>query len=277
MSPKLSEDEQPQVHAVVPFNIDNEFVGVIRLDFSTPREFAAPEQTFFITLMEYCAQALHRAKLTEQIGQLATARERQRLSRDLHDSVKQLLFASSTLAEGIPGLYERAPERAKKYTNDLVNLNRAALAELQSLLFEMRPEAIVTTPFMDLVQNLCTALRGHKSITISLDYDGPEKIYFPVDVHVAFYRLVQETLNNVYKHSDATQVDIQAAYDNRRFNMTIRDNGKGFDLDSHSTGFGMNTMRERAENVGAIFTIHSVVGEGTTITLERQINATPSA
>lgn len=268
LTPNLLPEEQHQSWAMLPFNINNDVVGAIGLGFNAPTEFDTGERNFLLTLTEYYAQALHRAQLTEQLALHAATRERQRLARDLHDSVKQLLFASSAIAQSLPRLWEKSGERAHEYTADVVNLNLAALAELQTLLLELRPESILKTSYMALLSNLCNGLRGHHAITIDIDYDGPDELYFPPDVHVSMYRLTQEILNNVNKHSHATKLTVHCEHDSQHFKITIEDNGVGFDPSSTSRGFGLNTMRERAEAMGASLTVASEAGTGTRITLE---------
>lgn len=265
---ELLSDAQNQSWAVIPFNINDEVVGAISLEFDTPKAFEEVQQTFLITLTEYCAQALHRAKLTEQIGLIAAAKERQRLSRDLHDSVKQLLFSSSTIAQALPRTIENSPDKARRFADDIYKLNLAALAELQSLLLEMRPEAIVLSPFMMLINTLGDGLRGRKAITVNVSYEGSGDVFLSPTTHIGLYRLAQEALNNIYKHSEATQVDIDCSYNAAVFRMTISDNGKGFDPKRTSMGFGLSTMHERAEAVGATLTMSSEVGKGTTVSVE---------
>ncbi|MEQ8676047.1 MAG: GAF domain-containing sensor histidine kinase [Aggregatilineales bacterium] len=264
----LSAEEQHQSWAILPFHVNNAVNGAIALGFNAPTDFSIGEKNFLLTVTEYYAQALHRARLTETLTHHAASQERQRLSRDLHDSVKQLLFASSTLAQSLPRLWQQSNPRSREYTDDVVNLNRAALAELQTLLLEMRPEAIVATPFTILITNLCNGLRGHKSIEIELVYDGPEKLLLPPDVHVAMYRLTQETLNNVNKHSHASQLLISYGADVDTFHMTISDNGIGFEVEEHGVGFGLHTMREWADSIGATIQIVSEIGEGTHVTVK---------
>lgn len=263
--------ETSQSWAVIPFNINDEVVGAISLEFDTPKAFEEAQQTFLITLTEYCAQALHRAKLTEQIGLTAAAQERQRLSRDLHDSVKQLLFSSSTIAQALPRTIENNPDKARRFATDIYNLNLAALAELQSLLLEMRPQAIVMSPFMTLIHTLADGLRGRKAITVNVQHEGTVDVFLSPTTHIALYRLAQEALNNIYKHSEATQVDIECVYTGAVFSMTIQDNGKGFDTETPSMGFGLSTMHERAEAVGATLSIHSEIGKGTTVAVAVQL------
>lgn len=271
MADEFSARDTNQSWAVIPFNINDEVVGAISLAFDTPKAFEEVQQTFLITLTEYCAQALHRAKLTEQIGLMAAAKERQRLSRDLHDSVKQLLFSSSTIAQALPRTIDNNPDKARRFADDIYKLNLAALAELQSLLLEMRPEAIVMSPFMTLINTLSDSLRGRKAIIVNVTHEGADRLFLSPTIHIGLYRLAQEALNNIYKHSEATQVDIVCHYDADMFRMSIRDNGSGFDVMIPSTGFGLNTMRERAETVGATLNITSEIGKGTTVSVEVRV------
>jgi len=251
----LSSVETHQAWAVLPFNVNNDMIGAVGLGFDAPRDFDETERAFLLTLTEYCAQALERAHLTEQTRELAAMEERQRLSRDLHDSVKQILFASTTRADLLSTIWDDPPPKARKYLEDVIFLNRAALAEMQTLLLEMRPDAIMGAPFMSLVENLCHGLRGHKQIMVSID--GPDEVYLPGAVHVALYRLAQEALNNVIKHSQASQLTVTGQYDETQFRLIIHDDGVGFDPEEINSGFGLKMMRERAEAVGAAFEIRS--------------------
>ncbi|MFW5748974.1 MAG: PAS domain S-box protein [Chloroflexota bacterium] len=264
----LSPQETHQSWAVLPFNINGELIGVIGLGFDMPHDFDANERNFLITLSDYFGHAMERAQLTEQIHQLAAFEERQRLSRELHDSVKQIIFASSTIAEALPDMWQRSPQQAEEYTEEINRLNRAALAEMKTLLLEMRPESIAQSPLNHLLQNLCQGLRGRKRMQTHFDYIGPDELLLPPDTHVALYRLTQEAFTNVAKHSQATRLAVTCTYDDRTFYLCIEDNGIGFDIQRASIGFGLNTMRERAESIGATFNIRSVVDEGTRVIVD---------
>lgn len=254
-TPDLSSAEEHQAWAVLPFNVNNDVIGAVGLGFNAPRDFDETERAFLLTLTEYCAQALEHAHLTEQMREYAALEERQRLSRDLHDSVKQILFASTTRADLLPTIWGDPPPQVRKYLEDVVVLNRAALAEMQTLLFEMRPDAIMGAPFMSLVENLCQGLRGRTPVMVSID--GPDEVYLPGDAHVALYRLTQEALNNVVKHSGASHLTVTGQYDDTEFRLIIHDDGVGFDPDEITSGFGLRMMRERAEAVGAVFEVRS--------------------
>lgn len=268
MTSNLSSEEQHQAWAILPFNIRDHFIGAIGLGFGSARTFDEAEQSFFLTLTDYCAQALDRARLTEQARAVAAFEERQRLARDLHDAVSQVLFASASISESLPRIWERDSQKGMAYLQNVVTLNRGALAEMRKLLLELRPEAIVRAPFGELLTHLARALEAQKEIRVELHLDIEGDGLFPPDAHVAFYRISQEAINNVAKHSGAARLDIKCVYRDRNFRLVIEDNGRGFDPKRASMGIGMNSMRERAAAIGATVTIDGEVNRGTKLTIE---------
>jgi signal transduction histidine kinase len=150
-----------------------------------------------------------------------------------------------------------------------VTLNRAAMAEMRKLLLELRPSAIVQTPFSKLLQQLIYAAQGLDEIDADFEYDGPEEMVLNPETQVALYRIAQEAVNNVTKHSGAKHLSIAFSGNGLGpVRLVITDNGRGFDPARTTMGLGMNTMRERAERAGATFEVHSAPGEGTRITVQ---------
>ncbi|NJL94952.1 MAG: hypothetical protein HC915_15140 [Anaerolineae bacterium] len=176
-----------------------------------------------------------------------------------------MLFASVVRAEVLGKVAQRSPQKVALYADEVTTLNRAALAEMQTLLLEMRPESILRASFFTLLENLCRGLQGRKLMRMELDWQGLKELYLSADAHITFYRLAQEALSNVIRHSEATQLTVRCGYHGGFFTLVIQDNGKGFDLKSGSMGFGLNTMRERARHVGGKFNLWSSPGEGTRI------------
>ncbi len=136
----------------------------------------------------------------------AVTAERTRLARDLHDAVTQTLFAASLIAEVLPELWAVDEAEAQKSTEELRQLTRGALAEMRTLLLELRPAALTQARFGDLLKQLCEALTGRARLPIRLTVEGDRPL--PPDVQVALYRIAQESLNNVFKYPRATQVDV---------------------------------------------------------------------
>jgi two-component system nitrate/nitrite sensor histidine kinase NarX len=215
---------------------------------------------------DQAAIAVRNAQLYQQAKELATLQERQRLARDLHDAVSQTLFSASLIAETLPRLWQRDPDEVWQHLNDLQCLTRGALAEMRSLLLELRPKALEETDIGTLLRHLVGALGGHAQIKVDLEIVGQRLLHS--EVQVAFYRIAQEALNNVVKHAHASEVGVLFYNRPDRVELTIIDNGRGFVEKQQSSGhLGLRIMRERAESVGATLLIRSEPSAGTEIKL----------
>ena len=147
---------------------------------------------------------------------------------------------------------------------------------MRTLLMELRPSALEEAHLEDLLRQLGDAAAGREGIPISITTDG--RCPLPPDVHIAFYRIAQEALNNALKHARASQVNIQlrklapASSTNGDLRqgaiLTVQDDGRGFHIDQvPSSHLGLNIMRERAQAIGATLTVESQPGQGTQITV----------
>lgn len=202
--------------------------------------------------------------LAEKAAQEAVAGERARLARDLHDAVTQTLFSASLTAEVLPDLWAADPEEGRQSTEELRQLTRGALAEMRTLLLELRPTALTQSRFEDLLKQLSEAVIGRARLPVRLTVEGERKL--PPEVQVVLYRIAQESLNNIVKYARATQVDIDLILSCTGLHMEIRDNGTGFDQNKiKPTSLGMRIMRERAQSIGADFEVTSRPGKGTSV------------
>ena len=212
-------------------------------------------------------------ELAEKAAEEAVTADRTRLARDLHDAVTQTLFSASLTAEVLPDLWDMDVDEAKKSTEELRQLTRGALAEMRTLLLELRPAALTQTRLSDLIKQLCEAFIGRSRLPITLSIDGDREL--PPEVQVAVYRIAQESLNNVFKYARATQVNVSLFLFAGGLRFEVCDNGIGFDMTvSKPTSLGMRIMRERAEAIGADFHVSSTPGSGTCV--EVTWNANPN-
>jgi two-component system nitrate/nitrite sensor histidine kinase NarX len=159
---------------------------------------------------------------------------------------------------------ERDPEEGRRALEELRLWTRGALAEMRTLLLELRPAALIEKSLADLVRQLgeVAATRARVAVSFGADCDSE----LPDDVKLAFYRIAQEALNNMVKHSRADKVTIHLIIAPREGQLTIADNGRGFEGAAMSNGqLGMGIMRERAESVGARLSIRSIPAGGTTV------------
>ncbi|MFN2152105.1 MAG: PAS domain S-box protein, partial [Anaerolineales bacterium] len=203
--------------------------------------------------------------LAEKAVQDAILSERTRLARDLHDAVTQTLFSSSLIAEVLPDLWEINPTEGRKRLEELRQLTRGALAEMRTLLIELRPNSLVQIPLPDLLRQLCESLIGRARLPIQFSAEGQAHIL--PDVQIALYRITQEALNNIVKHAKATRVIVSLQM-GETIRLMIVDDGSGFDLATISPDhLGLKIMCERAETIGARCSIYSQPGEGTQISV----------
>jgi signal transduction histidine kinase len=204
--------------------------------------------------------------LATKAAEEAVIAERTRLARDLHDAVTQTLFSASLIAEVLPDLWRMDEAEALRSTEELRQLTRGALAEMRTLLLELRPAALTQARFGDLLKQLTEALIGRARLPIRLSVEGERSL--PPEVQVAMYRIAQESLNNVFKYARATQVDVNLILSTAGAHLEISDNGVGFDTSLlKPTSLGMRIMRERAEAIQADFEVSSAPGDGTHVSV----------
>jgi signal transduction histidine kinase len=247
--------------------------------------FDQADRELLVAFADQAAIAIENARLYEEAQAAAALEERSRLARDLHDAVTQTLFSASLIAEALPALWESNPEEGHELLGDLRQLTRGALAEMRTLLLELRPAALVESHLADVLRQLAESVSGRSGIPVRVIQEGCALLELPERVHVALYRIAQEALNNVVKHAQAREVEVrlicssepsadQPGADRRhpaggsalRVELSIRDDGKGFDpavIPPEHLGLGI--IRERAEAIGATLQIDSEVGRGTVI------------
>lgn len=255
-----------QATACLPLIVQDRVLGGVGVSFLRARRMKDGERAFMLALAQQCAQALERARLYEEAQNLAAMNERQRLARDLHDAVSQTLFSANIIAESLPRLWEQnQTARMLHLLEQLSLLNRGAMAEMRTLLVELRPEALLNTRLETLLSQLIDTAKVRKQMDISLKINLQNRQALPPEVHIAFYRIAQESLSNIIKHADATEVVIEFTETRRRVELLVCDNGKGFNPRSASKGIGMVSMRERAEDIQARLRITSHKSKGTRI------------
>ncbi len=224
----------------------------------------SPEERQLATIVgDALAAVIEIDRLHRKETRQAAAEERQALARDLHDAVTQSIYSASLIAEALPALWERDPDEGRQNLERLRRLTRAALAEMRTLLFELRPAALETAPLDSLLERLGDALAGQMQIEVSVVVD---EVDLPADVKIAFYRVTQEAFSNIAKHARATAMTARVLAVEGGATLTVSDDGRGFDPASVPSGhMGLHIMRERLECVAGRLEVDSAPGEGTTI------------
>ncbi len=257
----------------VPLMAQDQVIGMLGLHHQEPNFYTSQHAELALAFASQAAVAIENARLYKQAQELAAMQERQRLARDLHDSVSQSLFSASLSAEVLPRLWERQPEEGRRCLAELHRLTRGALAEMRTLLLELRPAALVETALGDLLSQLAEAIAGRARLPVIRTIEPHPPL--PPEVQVAFYRIAQEALNNVVKHAGASQVEVSlrsasglapAGESKHKIELCISDDGRGFEAGNvPPVSLGLSIMRERAEAINATIEIKSQIGRGTQV------------
>lgn len=259
-----------------------EVYGTLDLYFKKPHAFLDEEINLAKAYADQTILAIDNARLRARVKKAAALAERDRIARDLHDTVTQELFSLSIIADVLPTLWQADPDTGNQALDEIKQLARGALAEMRALLFELRPAALLTTELEQLIRQLCDSFEGRTRIQIQFEYKELNCMV-PADIKVAFYRIVQESLHNVQKHARATEVTIflgkldaskkpcrsienQDPARTSHIQLIIQDNGRGFDTANVGPEhFGLKIIQERAESINADLVFESSPGAGTKV------------
>ncbi|MBK8020769.1 MAG: GAF domain-containing sensor histidine kinase [Chloroflexi bacterium] len=264
--------ERARGYVAAPIRLKNETIGFLNVFSQEAGFYSKTHADRLMTFAELAAIAIQNARLFHQSQALATFQERQRLARDLHDSVSQTLFTCRTMAETALRRWEKDPERAHELVREVYRLTITALAEMRILLLELRPAWLTRVSLKQLFEQYLLPIQTRRQFTLHLAIDDVPTL--PSDVQIALYRIVQESLNNIDKHARARNVIVSARDLDEHLELQISDDGVGFDLEAvPSTSLGLGIIRERAESIRADVKIESRVGEGTRITVNWQKQA----
>jgi nitrate/nitrite-specific signal transduction histidine kinase len=253
----------------VPLTVKDKIYGTVSLYYHEPREFSQEEIGLAAAYADQAALAIENTSLRNQVEETAVAAERHRLARDLHDAVTQTLFSASLIAEMLPRVWDRHPTEARNSLEELRQLTRGALAEMRTLLLELRPVALKEAKLDKVLRYLTEAITSRTRVPISLIVEGESTL--PSDVQVALYRIAQEALNNIAKHAKAGQATVNLSCQPEGVELHISDDGRGFDPNAISSDhLGVGIMRERARKIGATLKIESRPGSGTQVVIAWQ-------
>lgn len=250
-------------HATIPIRAGSEIYGLINVASPEKDHFTSQEleilETIALQVGATVSRIRHFEKEQEQRTELALYEERNRLARDLHDSVNQMLFSITLLSKGLQARIQE--ESLIDPLQEIQTLSNEALIEMRKLIWQLRPDG--------LEQGLMAAIKKYSElINLEVEFELKGILDLPKRVEECLWRVAQEALNNVKKHSGSEYVKIRFERQ-EHVTMVIQDFGKGFDQENaiDTTRYGLKTMRERVEQVEGSFEICSSEGNSTTITV----------
>jgi signal transduction histidine kinase len=254
----------------VPIVARGAIVGAFYLtDKHGAAEFGDEDQELIETFAAHAAVAIQNARLYERSRELNIVEERNRLARELHDSVTQRLFALRLTSEAAASLLERDPAAAQSQLRRLHQLTGEAIDELRAVILALRPATIESEGLAATLAGHVDLLRRAYGLEIALEVAGEPEL--PAASGAEVLRIAQEALQNALRHSGAERLAVRLEATDARLVLSVADEGAGFDSEApalRSRRLGLTSMEERARALGGTLEISSEPGAGTTVRLE---------
>jgi len=255
---------------VVPLRVQGRVLGVLEVESDQIGAFDQSDVAVLQSLADQVAVAVENARLYEQARQLASLEERQKLARELHDSVSQALYGIALGARTARTLLEREPALAQgkqilaeplEYTLSLAD---AALAEMRALIFELRPESLQQEGLAAALAKQADSLRARYHLDVVCRVGAEPEV--SLEAKESLYRIAQEAMHNVVKHARARQIQLELENADGRICLRVCDDGIGFDTQASFPGhLGLQSMRERVNRLGGVIEITSQPAQGTCV------------
>jgi signal transduction histidine kinase len=192
------------------------------------------------------------------------------LARELHDSAKQKAFAALAQLGTANGLFKKKPKAAWNHLVEAENLVYEVIEELTFLIQEMYPVALKEKGLPATLREYVFEWEGRTDIQADVRINDERRL--SLDIEQAIYRVIQEALSNVSRHSRAKHVEVVLSYEKDMMVVIIADNGCGFDREAKLAGVGLRSMRERIESLGGLVEIDSLPDCGTRLTVHLPIH-----
>jgi signal transduction histidine kinase len=255
----------PPMHSFlgVPIRLRREIFGNLYLtDKTTASEFTDDDVEIVTTLAHAAAIAIENARLHARLREATLSEDRERIARDLHDTVIQRLFATGLSLQAVLKTIqpEDAARRVELAVSDLDN----TITQIRTSIFELETPHEATglrVELLKLARDVGRILHFEPNVT----FNGPIDSVITGDQERATLAVVREALSNCARHANASQVDITATVENDEILLTIVDNGRGFDMHGDTGGNGLRNISRRAAELGGRMEIMSTAGQGTSL------------
>ncbi len=248
----------------VPMIVGDTLIGVLDLHSDQPSRFSESDMRVMGTLADQVAVAVQNARLYARAQELAVLEERNRLARELHDSVSQALYGIALGTRTARELLDRDPKKVAEPLDYVLSLAEAGLTEMRALIFELRPESLKNEGLIAALMKQAASLQARHGIQVQTELcDEPD---VPMDIKEAFYHIAREAMHNTVKHARASRVIVCLDANDQSLILNVSDNGVGFDTGGSFPGhLGLQSMRERAIRLGGALEVESTTGLGTHI------------
>jgi signal transduction histidine kinase len=258
-----------QSHVCVPLKVKDMVIGVMSAASDRAEAFDQSDEIILQTLANQTSVAIENVRLHEQEKRIAIIEERQRLGRELHDSVTQSLYGITLYSQAAAGhLAMENYEQVDKYLDEINETSQEALAEMRLLIYQLRPPVLEKEGLLTALQARLAAVEGRAGLKTDLKTDLTTRLPFAIEE--GLYHIAQEALNNALKHSHAKSVNVSLLQNGPVISLEIVDNGIGFEVaNAYQEGkMGMSDMDDHASELGGRLTVTSEPGKGTRIRVD---------
>lgn len=250
----------------LPIVVDHRVIGVFNIGFTRPNLIGDDTTRLFSALANRASISIANMELFEQTKDLAVMEERNRLARDLHDSAKQKAFAALAQLGTARGIMNGHENSASIHLSEAENLVSDVIQELTFLVQEIYPIALQEKGLTAILREHIFEWENRNDVTIQFVTRNERRL--SLEVEQAIYRIAQETLANIARHSHATRVDMSLVYESESLQLSVSDNGCGFDTNTKSPGMGLRSIRERVSSVHGTVQVQSAPGHGTRLLVQ---------
>ena len=243
-------------------------------------EFSAADQALVEVFALHAGIAIENARLHDQVRRLAIVDERERISRDLHDSVIQAIYAQTLALDDVPEIAASDPSEASRRVDEAIDALHAVIRDIRNFIFGLRPVLLESGDLGQGLEHLATELRrsGGVAVAISVQDDHGHLGRLPIETVAELLAIVREALSNVARHAGATNCRVLLASEPDRLRLEVHDDGRGFDPSRRREGghHGLANMRSRGESLGATFEVDSAPDRGTRIIVVLRVQPGPT-
>jgi ligand-binding sensor domain-containing protein/signal transduction histidine kinase len=260
------------IHSILnlPIKVNEQTLGVFNVGFTRPGAITEDTARLYTALIQRAALSVENMQLFEQTKELAVIEERNRVARDLHDSAKQKAFAALAQLGAVSGILKNDPNNAWSHLSEAENLVYEVIQELTFLIQEMYPMALKEKGLATTLREYVFEWENRNGVMINLAIQNARRM--PLETEQAIYRMIQEALANVARHSQANSVNVSLDYNSEAVTLTVEDNGLGFDVKHKAGGMGLRIINERAKSIGGQACVESEPGKGTKIMITAPLN-----
>jgi signal transduction histidine kinase len=232
-------------------------------------EFSPDDQALVEKFALHAGIAIENARLHDQVRRLAVVDERDRISRDLHDSVIQSIYAQTLALDDVPDLMDEDPDDARRRVDEAIEALNGVIRDIRNFIFGLRPVLLEAGTLTDGLRHLATELHrnGGVDVEIAIDDAGETLAALPIEVVAELLAITREALSNIARHAAATHATVRLEASPTELELEVSDDGRGFDAGRAADRghHGLANIRARSEALGGTFSVTSARGGGSTI------------